>query len=101
MILWNNPLPTRLKADEVDVSGDGLISGKTGEDMFFQIKPKHTAEENEAQFSATNCQVTFEGIFFQKKFIAYLIVKLNHYFIFFFEICFCLLDINHLFSRSF
>lgn len=65
MILWNNPLdplpPARLKAEQIDVSGDGLISGKTGCDMYFQIKPKDTEEAKQAQFSATHCQVTFEG----------------------------------------
>lgn len=72
MILWNNPPPTqqqnRLKADQVDVSGEGLISGKTGCNMFFQIKPKDNEEAKQAQFSATNCQVTFEGKFINFKY---------------------------------
>lgn len=63
MILWNNPLdpipPARLKSDQIDCSGDGLIGGKTGTEMFFQIKPKES--ELSDQFSCQNCQVTFEG----------------------------------------
>lgn len=63
MILWNNPLPsTHLKADQVEVTGDGLIKGEIGCNMYFQIKPKATeGEESQGQFSATSCQVTFEG----------------------------------------
>ena len=63
MILWSNPAPLgHLRADQVDVSGDGLISGKTGCHLYFQIRPKDTEDARQAQFSATHCQVSRTAI---------------------------------------
>lgn len=65
MILWNNPPPLgHLRADQVDVSGDGLFCGKTGCHLYFQIRPKDTEEARQAQFSATQCQVSSPGASF-------------------------------------
>jgi hypothetical protein len=43
----------------VQVLGDGLSNGHCGDELQFQIKPKSPTPQS--TFSATSCQVTFEG----------------------------------------
>lgn len=59
MIFWRPPVPTRIKANQVQVYGSGLSGGQSGDELHFQIKSNLSA--NQSQFNATSCQVTFEG----------------------------------------
>lgn len=60
MIFWRPPAPVRVRANQVQVLGEGLRNGQCGDELHFQIKSQ-AGQNSQSQFSATSCQVTFEG----------------------------------------